>query len=439
MTNIGIVIEHYSFRSDLRELLRLIQSHDSITIFCDESIQKQIQSDFRYNTKISYILTKEMKLLSNIFRFIGYKNKLWKEAFQWSLRKISGKKNIVQSLRYFFLLTEHFIPGFVSYDTFIKLFPKQKYDIPNLDAILFFTDIRSDTVVAYARQNNIPIFVYLYSWDHPVKIRRLPRMGTKYLVWNTGLKTDLVSINKIPEDDIEIVGSTQLSIISEYKNSCTDLSAINDAQFLYFIATKGRPEFVAQELDLFERIAAMALEKYPNLKLVYRPYPNVSKSSLNQIECLHNYPNVEIDNYFDHDHLLTFEKKFEKYKKMCDALVVIHTGGTIAVEAGLLKVNSIYYNFSNELDHNQQNVVSYLRLSNVNKQHHLRKFVNRNYSNVCGSWEELCSLIDYGLVNNISSEYNDWISSQFEYEPLELLVSKIYHVIKINSVKQIKC
>ena len=434
MTNLGIVIEHYSFRSDLRELVRLIQNYDSITVFCDESIQKQIQADFCNNTKISYILTKEIKSLSNIFRFIGYKNQLRKEAFQWYLRKISGKKNIVQTLRYFFLLVEHFIPGFISYDNFIKLFPKQKYDIPNLDAILFFTDIQSDTVVAYARQNNIPIFVYLYSWDHPVKIRRLPQMGTKYLVWNSGLKADLVSINKIPEENIDIVGSTQLSIISEYKNSYPDVSVINGAQFLYFIATKGRPEFVAQELDLFERIATMVLEKYPTLTLVYRPYPNVSKSSLIQIERLQNYPNVEIDDYFDHDHLLTFEKKFEKYKKMCDALLVIHTGGTIAVEAGLLKANSIYYNFSNELDHNQQNVVKYLRLSNVNKQHHLRKFVNRNYANVCGSWEELCSLIENGLVNDISGEYNDWISSQFEYEPLELLVSRIYQVIK-RSIK----
>ena len=54
--------------------------------------------------------------------------------------------------------------------------------------------------------------VYVYSWDHPCKHKQFSNR-VKYLVWNKGIKSDLISLHNISHNNIKQVGSSQFCFV----------------------------------------------------------------------------------------------------------------------------------------------------------------------------------------------------------------------------------
>lgn len=430
---IGLVVEHFSFRSDVRDLVQDLSKKCDLVLYIDKADELDIKK-LEYNYRIiSEVNSKYNSLLKIFYYFFRIKHSLHKDAVSWKLRKISSQIRLKQLLQIAWFYVYEYIPGFFSYDFFLKLLRPGQDNISDLDAIICFTDIKNDELLSKCIKANIKLYIYMYSWDHPVKMKKIPLKNSEYLVWSNGLKNDLERIHYVPDSKINIVGSTQLSYAHDFESNEKPTDKIG---YIYFIGTKARPEMFRQEIDLLKEISKFLIENKINIKIIFRPYPNITEEAKLLYLELQKINNIEFNFYHDDDYIFTREKIFKKFNMIKNSSLVIHTGGTFGLEVCIINSLNLYFTFEKSLLPSQKKVPFYLNLSSISAQHHLKKYINHPRPNVIKDEKQLkVALSDIFINLNVKKyyQYNYDVSPIVSLDSIENISDRFIEIIHRNT------
>jgi hypothetical protein len=429
---VGLIVEHYSFRSDIRDLIDILSEKVDLILYinkCDEIDIKERGYKYRIINENKFLKNILLKRIFSVFR---KKHSLHKDAISWKLRKINSKigaKQLIQIL--YFRLYEYF-PSILSYDWLLKRLLLNNDIVSDLDALICLTDIRYDELLAKCAHYNVRLYVYVYSWDHPVKLTKIPKDNTIYFTWNNGLKDDLVELHSIDPEKIKVIGSTQFSYIEEYKRKVHSKNLSNDSGYIYCIGTKARIEMFAQEVELIKYISRFIVDNKLNIKIIFRPYPNIQNKAKSLYEDLKSIQNIEFDMYDNDKYIFTKDKIFDKFDKINEAIVTIHTGGTFGVEACYLNSVNLFFTYKESQFNAQKKAPYYLNLSSISNQYHLNKYLNFKNANVINCEHELDSALYDILIeknNNKFHAYNNIVSKLTKLDSMDNIAIKISKTI----------
>lgn len=347
---IGIIVSFFDFRADVRALIgELKDAGHQLVLFYRESEKKDINSNRIEG--IDYRLIREEKrnwrnrLLEYAF-LIGKKlpasrhNYFLMELFKIS-NNPSAKSVFVQRI---ILFLQRLGLNFVSYDYLIEnLDFSGQTEIDDIDQFLGFTEFQSDHFAARLLKEKRPLSIYVYSWDHPFKHTRFSR-HFRYKVWSQGLAEDLISLQNVPASNIRICGSSQFSYLHSFLESESPGEKIFDFPYLYYCCAIGIIGLIPQETAIIHSVASELARCRPGWKLVIRPYPLLKNWDLYapamQLE------NVVVDDGFRTQPFPDFtEASFDKFRKLQQAELVLHSGSTIGLEACFLEAAALLVDF----------------------------------------------------------------------------------------------
>jgi len=419
---LAIVTDHYEKRSDVRQLVKNLSVKVELTVFVEKLPLCNDGITFKKIPEVGKgVVALAVRFLYTLFR---KRHRLRKESVSWRTRKLSGSFGFKQLIQIVFFWVEEFIPKLLSYDFYVSKLIQISEHPYDFDRVIFLSEICSDELFSSFVKKRIPVYIYIYSWDHIIKLRRVSRNHARYLVWSAEQKKELADVHCIPDHKISIVGSTQLCYVDQFLTVEKSLpEKVKSKTYIYFISTKGRSEFLEQEFELLDRISRFVSKLSDEYFILYRPYPNADLSHSQIQHRIVGMSNVVIDWYRDDGYVLTRDKIFQKYSKIVDAALVVHTGGTIAIEVSLLGCEAVYFNFAEDDAGSQTKYPFYLRLGQINQQYHLKRYVNRDFENVIGSYQNL-ELAIKKVVNehcSISTEFNNEVALNFPVKSFEML------------------
>jgi hypothetical protein len=345
---IGILASYPDTRRDICDLLNLLsQEHDLILYARDFETEKfkllltatiiipvapftgftrffQILWQFVYLvlgqipvSRYNYYMTEHIKLLNS-----GYKKR--PKFIQSTLLSISK-----------------ITPKIISYDQYLNVLSWFKTTIeiqPDIDVFLCFTEISNDGVFSKILRQNKPVWTYVYSWDHPCKMKTFSKR-TNYLVWNEGLKNDLIHLQNINADQIQVWGVTQFTYIEQFLHCKPSESESLPYPFsyIYLGCATGYDQLAIQEVKYCVQIAKKLNEILPDWKLVLRPYPFQNNHKIYQP--LLDSPNVVFDKSISIN---------DKLSAIQHAKAFFHFGTTMGYEAGYFDTPSFLIDLVNQ-------------------------------------------------------------------------------------------
>lgn len=431
MTKLAIVIEHHDFRADTTDLLFELSKYYDITLLSSSQ-----NLDCKVDHKFVHVCSEYTsfdRFLLYIFHLFRHKHFYKTDSIQWKTRKISSKASLKQLLQRLWFLFYEYIPGLFPTLWLLRFLSQPGVALHEYDSILFFTIPSDLRLLSLALSNNIRTFMYLYSWDHPIKLPFVIHNRITYLCWNQGHKKDLVSIHGLEPENIKIVGSTQLAFLRSTHLHLLRTSHSPNRKYIYFIATKGRPEFLKQEIYLLDSLARYLATNHPDIHILYRPYPNVFEFDAHCAYIMSNYNNIFIDSFYKSSDIMSSANRAEKITKIKNALLVIHTGGTIALECACMNSKSIYYTFDDHSISRSLNLPIFLSLGTINRQYHLRRYVNIESPVVIGSLAKLFESVDKLILDPDSLDwqsYNNHIKNLFPVVPIESVARSFHDCIE---------
>jgi hypothetical protein len=225
------------------------------------------------------------------------------------------------------------LPKFIRYDTFLSwLDYKAATPIDDIDQFICFTEISDHYFFSRLLAEGRKLKVYVYSWDHACKQVRFSER-VEYLVWNEGIKQDLIELQQIPGPRIQVAGASQFAYVDQFYRLPPDkLKSFFAFDYIYFGCAIGIPELAAEEIGIIRRLAEIMLQTKSHYKLVVRPYPIMGNWQLYQ--SLADLPNVVLDDQFrSADMSITEEHIIEKFIKIHFAGLFLHLGTTMGFEA----------------------------------------------------------------------------------------------------------
>jgi hypothetical protein len=345
---IGVLASYPDTRRDICDLLNLLsQEHDLVLYARDFEAKKfnllltatiiipvtpfagftrflQILWQFVYLvlgqipvSRYNYYMTEHIKLLNS-----GYKK---------------GPKFIQSTL----LSISKITPKIISYDQYLNVLSWFKTTIeiqPDIDVFLCFTEISNDGVFSKILRQNKPVWTYVYSWDHPCKMKTFSKR-TNYLVWNEGLKNDLIHLQNINADQIWVWGVTQFTYIEQFLH-CKPSESENLSypfSYIYLGCATGYDQLAKQEVKYCVQIAKQLNEILPDWKLVLRPYPFQNNQKIYQ--SLLASPNVVLDKNISIN---------DKLSAIQHARAFFHFGTTMGYEAGYFDTPSFLIDLVNK-------------------------------------------------------------------------------------------
>jgi hypothetical protein len=379
---IGILAQYIDTRNDIRDLIMEMKKHSEICVFVHAR-------DLVYSSLMPGVEFREIKVRS--------KSRLWnafvKYVFLFFGRIPASRKNYFFAERTklkhgnqssFKIFEKHLslfmtrLVSVFSYDAYLRAMQyKNETTLDDIDSVLGITEIYDDRFMSVLIKLGKPVSLYVYSWDHPCKMKTFPKSIKHYYVWNEGLEQDLVTLQHIQPEKIKKIGSTQLSYIPDYK--AANLPGIG-FRYYYFGCAFGYRELVEEEIDFIKRIAGELLKVDSTLKLVVRPYPFLKDWSVyNSIKAL---PNVHMDDRFrstQEKSFLTHEEILEKFHWIANAEAFIHFGTTMGMEAAYFDTPIIHIAYADDK-------VFY----NLLHQYHTDKYlILAGYPNIVRSEDEL--------------------------------------------------
>jgi hypothetical protein len=300
------------------------------------------------------------------------------------------------------------MPKYVSYDYYLnRLTYKGATFIDDIDQFICFTDISDTYLLARLIREKKKINVYVYSWDHPCKQFKYSKQ-VNYLVWNEGIKQDMIELQHIEARQIKITGASQFAYVEQFLSIPRHkLKHTFSFPYIYFGCAIGTPELVREEIKVIEIISKLMLEQMPDVRLVVRPYPVMKNWEVYQD--LKPLANVLLDDQFrSKDMSINEELIMDKFVKIHFALAFIHLGTTLGFEACFTQTPSIIIDF----DYFQKST-ALLSIRDFVHQYQNKKYLLLNeYPNVVHSEKELRSVLS-------SLE-----SSQQKYLPYNLVIRK---------------
>lgn len=421
---IGVLLDHYSFRADVRDFIDDIVQRENVVIFVSQTDRAVLPYESRSIERRS---TFKNRLLDFLFDLIVITNVRRSDVINWRFRRLASKLSAVQYLKVTCIYLIAYFPKFVSADTLINLYDVNKCDLSDVDVFLAFSDVKYPCLLARLKKEGIATSVYIYSWDHPSKLSYVPHEGVKYLVWNEALKDDLLCLHSVPCKNVSIVGSTQLSYLYEFLADI-DGKSEGEGQYIYFAAAWGREVMAKQELLMLERLSKFMREFFPDKYILFRPYPNIEDPRI--YDLISFLPNIVVDNYqSESTYIFDKENIKDKYEKINAAAAVIHTGSTFGLEVVYFNTPCLIYTFRD--DATFDDVGFHMKCSNALKQHHLNKYlVLDNMENVIANFEELYNVISLVFSRSKTlNSYNVEISKFLKLDSLDAVAEKIINEV----------
>ncbi|WP_159475687.1 hypothetical protein [Dyadobacter sp. 3J3] len=422
---IGVLANYLDTRKDFRDLLDLLSQDHHIVAFVQKS---DVQKMGKLLPAVTVIPIQALTGISRIIQLLWQYTylvfgKLPASGYNYYLTehiKLSNSSNkkwarIIQSS---LLSLSKITPQIISYDQFLDLVSELKKSFlidTDIDMFLCFTEISNDFIFAKIIQENKPVWTYVYSWDHACKMKTFSKR-TNYLVWNEGIKEDLIKLQHIKAEKIKIWGATQFAPIEKFishEANRTEKLPYN-FQYIYFGFATGYNALARQEVKYCHQIATHLKTILPDWKLVIRPYP--FQKNKNIYASLTTLPNVIFEESTLSD---------DKFLKIKHAKAFLHFGTTMGYEA-------IYFDTpSYLLDIADQKKDPLLH--GFVHQYQNDKYLNTSDSLVIKSYDELINIFENFARGQFRHCPNPKIRSDTPLHSLPVLAENLMSIIAINN------
>jgi len=387
---IGVLAKYLDTRSDIFEILNLLCAEHEIVVYIRQSDLEKVS--FLLKSSIVIIPITTFSTISKLYLLIWQYlylllGRIPASTYNYYMTENVKLQNpdmgrLQKTIQSTLLRLSKKSPDLISYDYYLSrlAFIKMPSGIQSdIDVFLCFTEIYHDWMFAQILKENKPVWTYVYSWDHPCKMKTFSKK-TKYLVWNAGIEKDLVELQNINPDQIYVWGSSQFAEVHRFFSCINQYPEINSFtfQYIYFGCATGYDALAEEEIDTCIQIASQLKILLPTWKLVVRPYPFLKNQALYQK--LRGSCNVVIDHN-------TYQKKQEiindKFFKILHAKAFFHLGTTMGYEAGYFETPSFLIDL-NDTDSALYNFVH---------QYQNDKYLNGKGNNVIKSHGELASVL----------------------------------------------
>jgi hypothetical protein len=347
---IGFVVHFFDFRNDVRKVISLVSQKHEVVLFVrkdDIALIKQHAgntAEVRVVDEASHTIGN--KMWDNLLRFFGKLPKSVRNFYLMEVFKISlsGNPSLHKRAKSLLDLAMR-MPKFLSYDTYLKnLSYTKSTKIDDIDQFICFTDISDSYLFARLLNENKPVKVYVYSWDHPCKQFKYSNRA-HYMVWNEGIRQDMIELQGTPPEKVTITGASQFAYVHQFLSVPEhEWDRPFSFDYIYFGCAIGIPKLVKEEIAVIRKISALLQKIQSSLKLVVRPYPVLKDWSL--YEGLRQLPNVVLDDQFRTKNLSVGEAQImEKFVKIHFAKAFIHLGTTLGLEACFTRTPSLILDF----------------------------------------------------------------------------------------------
>jgi hypothetical protein len=334
---IGFVVSFFDFRNDVRRVITEVSQSHNVVIFGKPEHRDEILRHLPQG--IAFRLIDE--------KTTGFWNKLWvllyvllkqipksrENFFLMELFKASiTVDSAARAKNYSIINWVRRLPKIISYDFYLdRLSYKSKTDLSGIDQFISFTAIADDFFHARLLRENLPVKVYVYSWDHPCKHVCFSKRA-QYVCWNEALREDIIELQYIPKEQVTVVGASQFGYIVEYQKRRDAIARTYNFDYAYMGCAIGAFDLVADEVMVVQSVAEVLQQTNPTWKLVVRPYPVQANWAL--YKPLRKLQNVVMDDGFRTLDLSVKDGSIlEKFEKIDNAKAFLHLGTTMGLEA----------------------------------------------------------------------------------------------------------
>jgi hypothetical protein len=334
---LGIVIQHYDARNDVRELVDLLASQHEVVLFASESDLRSVHSGcerraFRQRFSVAH------RLWQKCFALLGHVPASRDNFFVTELFKLSSVHGPRRWWNAFRLRLRMMLPSLVSFDFYLdRLTGCDFTPIDDIDRFLVITELTSPAFLSALIAARKPVDAYVYSWDHACKHATFSKRVDRWLVWHEGIVEDLVSLQGLHRESIAVVGATQLASVKEYLYTPSARLRNMPQRYIYYGCGVGHIGMAEQEAKLIAFLAETLHRVDPGMLLVVRPYPMLADTSFFQE--LRVLGNVRFDEGYRSgrtDRSLTRGSIFQRLNLQEHAVAFVHCGTTMGLEGAYL-------------------------------------------------------------------------------------------------------
>ncbi|MPR33427.1 hypothetical protein [Salmonirosea aquatica] len=342
---IGVLAQYLDTRSDVREMLQILAKNHRLIVYLKASDSFRIAPILPTEVEVTVIppttsfLTKLLLIFWQYIYLVFGKIPRSRYNYYMVEHIRLSDRNMGHLARYthaFLVGLSKYVPHFISYDTYLQGLAWLPKPLPlDSDIEVFFcnTQIYDDRLYAHILNQNKPVWTYVYSWDHPCKMKTFSTR-TRYLVWNEGLREDLTQLQRVPLSQIILWGATQFSYVQAHLHRDGFQESPYPFPYVYLGFATGYDELVAQEVKYVVSIARVLAKVLPEWKLVVRPYP--FQKQWNLYASLRDRDNVVFDDQFrttSQSFSVEYDGVQDKLWKMQHARAFLHFGTTMGYEA----------------------------------------------------------------------------------------------------------
>jgi hypothetical protein len=416
---LGVHLQTSIIRYDVIKFLQTLSQFYDIYILEKEvpegRVENKLLLEFKtLKYKQSFSLTyKLLKFLYDYFGYIPLSVNNYKVVHYFAQSKVNSRlRRFLVHLKFQITLK---MPKFFSYDNFLNsIQPQISMASIQLDKLLLFTHIEDDQLLSFLLKSKTPLFIYLYSWDHSCKLKRLPK-NANYFVWTQEVGEDLSYLNNISKAKIKCVGATQLALIKEFQNRKTLSTEVPKTRYILFAFSTMYDKLIEDEIRFLFFVLEIFNSQNWNIKILVRAYPNVKSNEI--------YDSLKKNDsfiFFDPtgNKLNDWESISCKYHQIENALAFFHFGTTLGLEACFFETPVFlidFYDFA-------INLKDAISLKKFVHQYQNDKYLNLlNSPNVIKNKGQLMKILK-DLVEERDFYYKDYsirIRQQFELKSME--------------------
>jgi hypothetical protein len=429
MATIGILINHYDARNDIRDLVaEIARSHRVVLLSREKTLAHPLPAGVELRPLVS-VHPNKRNFWSKVFSWFGRLPKSRENYYINELFKLGRLSPFRQTIGKLKLNLQMWIPRFISIN---KLLPNMSQcddtDISDIDSFLLITEFADIPMLARICDSGKPAWAYLYSWDHPCKHTVLTDRLTGYLVWNKKLAKDMEELQGVSLDKCKIIGATQLCPIVDYLASTSTLprqGRIEGRPYFYFGCGTGYAPLSRREIKLIADLADLLSKEFPDHLLLVRPYPMFNDDSV--LAEIKAKPNVRIDDEFRSFQVGRSLRSVDIHKRLDlqrGSACFIHIGTTMGYEAAFLGCSVVFINLI--ADSNTGGADDTESLSTFARQYHVQRYLVGNYPSSTNNLSEAVAALKTAVrFPDEMLAYNDYVSSDTPLMSMPQLTQKI--------------
>lgn len=347
MATLGVLINHYDARNDIRDLVEhMSREHKIILLGPAASISSSIKLpkgvEFRpIQSRQSFYHW----IIAQLYRHLGFIPKSRDNFYINEIFKLGKLSFARKTLAKISLAIRMYTPVRINPETYLKLIKNcDRTHLEDIDGFLLITEFSDNALTARIIDSGKPHCAYVYSWDHPCKHTVMSARIKNYAVWNDYLANDMNELQGIDPHSCKIIGATQLVPINHFLKHAgpARCGEIEGRPYFYFGCGVGPIELARQEMEIVRKLALVIKKSAPNCLLLVRPYP--ISQGVNLRPMLAGLDNVRWDDHFKNHQQgrsLNTSDIDERLTLQRGAKAFFHIGTTMGFEGAFLDVPCI--------------------------------------------------------------------------------------------------